>query len=104
MQIPVAAWWNQVVYIHGSLHATRKQLVLGAAHKDGGAHVDSALTNEYEALMMTGERGLFWYAPTGDGPFKPVKNEHLLYIRQMGFELMNSPDLLALARVPQEMH
>ena len=102
IQIAVAEWWNQVVYIYGSVHATRKQLVLGAANKDGGAHVDSGLTKEYEALLMTGQRGWFYYSPTSDDHFEPVKNEHLLYIRQMGFELLNSPELLALARSPKK--
>jgi hypothetical protein len=103
IQIPVAEWWKQVVYVYGSVHATRKRLVLAAANKDGGAHVDSTLTEEYEALMMTGQRGWFYYSPTSDDRFEPVKNEHLLYIRQMGFELLNSPELLALARSPREM-
>jgi hypothetical protein len=97
IQLPASAWWTQVVYIYGRIHATRKSLVLGAANKDGGAHVDTKLNPEYEALMLTGERGWFHYSPTSDDRFQPVTNEHFLYIRQMGFELLNSPDLLALA-------
>lgn len=97
IQLTVPQWWNQVVYIYGKIHATRKSLVLGAANKDGGAHVDAKLNKEYEALMLTGERGWFRYSPTSDHRFQPVMNEHFLYIRQMGFELMNSPELLALA-------
>lgn len=93
----ITDWWSEVVYIYGSVHATRKSLVLGAANKDGGAHVDPKLNSEYEALMLTGLRGWFHYSPNNDGRFEPVMNEHLLYIRQMGFELLNSPDLLALA-------
>jgi hypothetical protein len=97
-QIPVADWWNQVVYILGKVKATRKSLVLAAANKDGGAHVDSSLTHEYETLMHTGELGWFHYPPQGtEGRFEPVMDTHLIYIRQMGFELLNSPELLALA-------
>lgn len=97
IQLTVQEWWNQVVYIYGKVHATRKSLVLGAANKDGGAHVDTKLNEEYKALMLTGERGWFHYSPSNDGRFEPVMNEHFLYIRQMGFELLNSPELLALA-------
>jgi hypothetical protein len=97
-QLPLAEWWNQVVYILGKVQATRKNLVLAAANKDGGAHVDAALTTEYETLMTTGERGWFHYSPTSEmHNFQPVMDAHLVYIRQMGFELLNSPELLALA-------
>ncbi len=97
LQLPAPAWWTQVVYVYGAINATRRSLVLGAANKDGGAHVDTKLNPEYEALMRTGERGWFHYSPTSDDRFQPVTYEHFLYIRQMGFELLNSPDLLALA-------
>jgi hypothetical protein len=97
-QLPLTDWWNQIVYILGNVRAARKDLVLAAANKDGGAHVDSSLTTEYETLMTTGERGWFHYSPTSETHnFQPVMDTHLIYIRQMGFELMNSPDLLALA-------
>ena len=97
-QIPLAEWWDQVVYIFGEVRATRKSLVLAAANKDGGAHVDSSLTPEYETLMTTGERGWFHYSPTSmNNDFQPVMDTHLIYLRQMGFELLNSPELLALA-------
>lgn len=40
-QIPVADWWEQVVYVSGNrIKASRRDLVLAAADKDGGAHVD----------------------------------------------------------------
>lgn len=94
--IPAPEWWSQVVYILGQVQATRKSLVLGAANKDGGAHVDRKLNKEYEAIMIGGLRGWFHYSPKNDGSFQPVMNEHFLYLRQTGFELLNSPDLLAL--------
>jgi hypothetical protein len=94
---PVSEWWNQIVYILGKARCSRKDLVLAAANKDGGAHVDAALTADYETLMTSGERGFFHYSPTGEmGTFQPIMDAHLVYIRQMGHELLNSPDLLAL--------
>lgn len=100
-QLPVSDWLNQVVFISGSVQATRKNLILTAADKDGGAHVDAKLTTEYETLMTTGERGWFHF-PGEDGAFRPIMDSHLMYIRQMGFELLNSPDLLDLGRVIAE--
>jgi hypothetical protein len=96
-QLSVSDWWNQIVFTMGAVQATRKALVLAAANKDGGAHVDSALAPEYETLMTTGERGFFLYSPTSEmHNFQPIMDAHLVYIRQMGFELLNSPELLAL--------
>jgi hypothetical protein len=74
IQLTVPEWWGQVVYIYGQVQATRKSLVLGAANKDGGAHVDTKLNKEYEALMLGGVRGWFHYSPTSDDHFQPVMN------------------------------
>jgi hypothetical protein len=96
-QFPVSDWWNQIVYIQGAARLSRKDLVLAAADKDGGAHVDAELTSEYEALISSGERGFFHYSPTGEmDKFQPITDAHLVYIRQMGHELLSSPELLAL--------
>lgn len=96
-ELPVSAWWNQIVYIAGPVRCTRKDLVLAAADKDGGAHVDKALTPEYEALITSGARGFFHYSPTGElDKMQPITNAHLVYIRQIGHELLSSPDLTAL--------
>jgi hypothetical protein len=97
-QLPLAEWWNQDVYILGKIRATRKSLVLAAANNDGGAHVDVSLTAEYETLMSTGQRGWFHYSPNNDHIFQPIMDAHLVYIRQMGFELLNSPELLSFAK------
>jgi hypothetical protein len=97
--LPMAVddWWSQVVYILGKVRCSRKDIVLGAANKDGGAHVDTALSPDYATLATTGERGWWHYSPTNDpNNMQPVKNVHLVYLRQMGFEIMNSPELLAL--------
>jgi hypothetical protein len=49
-QIDMEKWWNQVVMILDFQRMTRRDIVLAAANKDGGAHVDSQLTKEYETL------------------------------------------------------
>ena len=53
-QKPVADWWRQIIYVvrQGSI-LRRRDLVLAASNKDGGAHVDANLTPEYETLATT---------------------------------------------------
>ena len=71
-------------------------LVLGAANKDGGAHVDVMLEPKYERVL----EGLGWSMtvnpdnePPEDGA---CKHGHLAALRQMGYEVLHSPGLLAL--------
>src|SRR5258708_25334323 len=50
-------WWNQTVFVlpHGEdRRVSRRDIVLVAANKDGGAHVDTELTPQYESLKQRG--------------------------------------------------
>jgi hypothetical protein len=95
--IPVSKWWNQVVIVLDSWHRiTRKMIVLAAADKDGGAHVDAKLTMEYAALQQDGAVGSFGYFRKGQPEEYPIQNAHLVSLRQMGYELLHSPQLTAL--------
>jgi hypothetical protein len=90
-ELPAREWWSQMVYAVDRKAITRKDLVLAAANKDGGAHVDPALSADYVALHT------FWTlsddaGETRDGPV------HLVGLRQLAWELLNSPQLAALAR------
>lgn len=91
VQIPIDQWWTQPVYIVPSYRIQRRHIVLAAANKDGGAHVDAALTPEYEALMQM-------YAIRFDDTNRPPLPVpiHLFGMRQMAYELLQSPELLAL--------
>lgn len=88
-------WWNQIVYRISEGDLTRRDIALNAANKDGGAHVDPQLTREYEALC----RGIInvSYTTTHEMVDLPLPNSHLADLRQMGHELLSSPDLLSLA-------
>ena len=69
--------------------------MLDAANKDGGAHVDHTLTPEYEKLIDD-----HWYLATTKGGVEtkvPFTEMHLLMLRQIGYELLNSPELTRLA-------
>lgn len=96
--VPVSEWWNQVVFVlDPNTKLGRKDIVLTAANKDGGAHVDNALTKEYEALASDGALGEFIYVFHGETTTELISNAHCVAIRQMAYELLNSPQLIGLA-------
>ncbi|WP_455243739.1 hypothetical protein [Petrachloros mirabilis] len=76
---------------------TRKDIVLAAANKDGGAHVDAKLTKEYQALARDGAVGSFVYQTQGQRTEAPIQGAHLVSLRQLGYELLHSPELTSLA-------
>ena len=95
--IPVSKWWNQVVIVLDNKHRiSRKKIVLAAANKDGGAHVDSKLTAEYAALSKDGAVGTFVRESKTTLDENPIESAHLVSLRQMGYELLHSPQLMSL--------
>lgn len=58
--------------------------------KMGGAHVDEQLTKEYAALAADGSLGELYFTISDDS----IKEAHYVAIRQMAYEVLNSPDLL----------
>jgi len=95
--VPVSKWWNQVVMVLDAKHRiTRKNIVLAAANKDGGAHVDEKLTAEYAALANDGAVGSFVYESQKKRDEISIDGAHLVSLRQMGFELLHSPQLTDL--------
>jgi hypothetical protein len=125
--LPVAEWLGQLAQVMGAVRLTRRDIILTAADRDGGAHVDSKLTPEYEHLMADGALGVMvrepgkpsssrfvWASffdadPRGTGSHATAlegpqthevvdvaKGAHLVALRKMGFEILNSPQLMAL--------
>jgi hypothetical protein len=97
-QLPVHEWWTQLVFGDTRHYLSRKVIVLAAANKDGGAHVDSDLTPAYAALAQSGSVGIFGYGKRDD-PARveaPIENGHLGYLRAFGYELLSSRELLNL--------
>jgi hypothetical protein len=96
--VSVRKWWNQIVWVvDSSTILTRKSIVLTAANKDGGAHVDSALTREYEILSSDGVAGMYVGKVGGIEFHGEIQDAHLISLRQLGYELLNSPDLVGFA-------
>jgi hypothetical protein len=54
--------------------------------------VDAGLTPDYETIIND-----FWQRLPKDGsPEVPILTSHLVGLRQIGFEVLNSPELIAL--------
>jgi hypothetical protein len=96
--VSVARWWGrEVVYLDTAANLTfsRKSLVLAAVNKDGGAHVDSVYPPDYN-LIRAGVGWSMTITPAGspDAITITFQDAHLAALRQMGYEILNSPDIL----------
>ncbi|WP_146105503.1 hypothetical protein [Psychrosphaera saromensis] len=95
--VPVSKWWDQVVFVlNPKTKLTRKSIVLAAANKDGGAHVDNKLSPDYAGLAKEGAVGTLVYKVNGKESKTDIQDAHLVALRQMAHELLNSPELLAI--------
>ncbi|MDO9382651.1 MAG: hypothetical protein Q7T86_07275 [Hyphomicrobiaceae bacterium] len=91
--IPWAAWWEERFAIINGFDYTRKGLVLWASNKDGGAHVDEKFPAAYQAIKASAALGRFSHG----NELIPVEDAHLVFLRSMAFEVLNSPELRRLA-------
>jgi hypothetical protein len=73
---------------------TRKDLVLALANQDGGAHVDPALNEAYEALSQSNSLGWMAGVPSGAGDADtssvPMGSPVPANVRQIAWELERS--------------
>jgi hypothetical protein len=93
--IEAPVWWTETFAHMEGIDYSRKLVVLWAANKDGGAHVDDEPVPHYEQLKAAGSIGSI-EAPGGQSI--PIQDAHLIFLRTMAFEVLNSPDLVALAK------
>lgn len=78
-------WWRQTVYVLApTIHLSRRDIVLAAANKDGGAHVDERLTPDYELLITPGSLGLLVSEHQGLRIEQPISDGHFVALRQDG--------------------
>ena len=88
--VSVDKWCKQTAYRNGPNTAlTRMELVLAAAHKDGGAHVDAEDVVEYARLARDAFSGFLRLI----NPDETTKNMHLRFLRVLGEEIICSPGL-----------
>lgn len=92
--IACPVWWTETVFLRDKVTYTRKDVVLSAANKDGGAHVD-APDVKLQALQEA-----FWIRTEtnadGTKTTAPLVNNHFRMLRRFADELLNSQELLAL--------
>ncbi len=89
-------WWEQLVWVDNDVKLRRKDIILTAAHKDGGAHFDD-LTPEYEHLAAPGAAGAWMVEIDGVEHVTPIIGAHYVCLRQMGYEILHSRELMALS-------
>ena len=100
LPMPAPAWWAQVVCAFGpTTLLSRRDIVLAVANKDGGAHVDTELPPAYEVLTAPGALGTMVYEHEGKRQETPIVGAQHIALRQIGYELLNSPALLQLSRL-----
>jgi hypothetical protein len=99
--IPWSQWWSEepIMAVNSKLdYITRKQLILECANRDGGAHVDEIKSHEYECLIAG--LGISVLGGFNESPLvfeQPLRFANLAALRQIGYEILSSGDLTALA-------
>jgi hypothetical protein len=97
-KVPFASWWDSdSVTNDKGVSVSRRRIVLGAANKDGGAHVDPKLDRFYEnlargkyALGITGNLTYDGPPPFEQGITHYPRNGHLALLRQFAHEVLNT--------------
>lgn len=91
--IPFPTWWNSaVVAIPPKFRLSRRELVLGVANQDGGAHVDASLREQFAGIarqrFILGSRKQPLSIATIQRPeHKGPPNPSLPMVRQIAYEL-----------------
>lgn len=101
---PAAAVGKPLAAITGkNFFIKRGDIILGAVENDGGAHVDADLSPDYEHLAAVGAYRVHEAKielPNGNVAYlPPIKDAHLIYLRQMGFEILTSPGVQTLLSI-----
>ena len=98
--VPFADWWDkEIVYLFdGGVSLSRMKLATLAANHDGGAHVDAALDPTYEKVKAGAGLTVTFTLSGGQPTAVALDNCILAALRQMGYEVLNSLDLIALSK------
>jgi hypothetical protein len=97
-ELSIEDWWrHEPVFIYNTQEYSRRRIVLSAANKDGGAHVDDVLEKYYEylcsgehAIGITGNLEYNGEPPFPQGITIYPNNAHLALIRQFAHETLVS--------------
>jgi hypothetical protein len=102
-------WWDVEEVLSGnkSFNGSRHNLAKWAANKDGGAHVDASYPKDYldvtrgfgfgvRVTAEISEDGTETTIPPEEQTTSTLQSLHLATLRQIGYEVLNSPELKAL--------
>ncbi len=97
--MPFHLWWEQVVFVFPTIRQkiTRKIVATSAANKEG-AHVDPRLSEEYSALISSPNLE-YVIAGRRNVVSGPLKDAHFPALRQIAYEVLNSPALDDLSKL-----
>jgi hypothetical protein len=99
-EFPATRWWEHIVSIvdsGGGRHVyRRKDVVADIANKDGGAHLADSIPESYDVMSRPG--GIIRVTIGSEGATEevPIAGVHLAMLRQIAYEVLNSPALVAL--------
>ena len=103
-EILISHWWRgETVLTHNGQNITRAKLILDAANRDGGAHVDKKLPSYYASLsegdpiigMAISGLEIDGKPPFTQGITHFAANTHMALIRQFGYEFLSSVERLS---------
>lgn len=92
--LSVSDWWNEVIFVASGHSISRRQLAMWASDKDGGAHSDVVLSDGYKAVIGMWTRSS---SASESGAPTVVPHQHLYALRRFALEVLESPELHALA-------
>lgn len=92
--LPFDDWWYEIVMAQNHRHS-RSTIVLSAANQDGGAHVDNK-PNQKTVELKEGIGTLTHELEGGGSTTEQLTDHHFPMLRQLGYEVLNSPELTAL--------
>jgi hypothetical protein len=97
-QVQSPDWWAKepAIILHGK-KAHRKDVVLWASNKDGGAHVDEHLPADYLHLSDCLRVHICFPGAETDGIEMKPADVHFALLRQIAHEVLKSTEILKLA-------
>lgn len=88
-KVPFDTWWNRIVIVDSNRDQfTRRNLILGAANTDGGAHIDPTLDSRYANITRFDSHG--WHHVIGDKEIDFANRPVMPSIRHIAFEIVHT--------------
>lgn len=108
-EVSANRWWQAVVEVKGDevgdpgRHVYRRvDVVKGIAEHDGGTHLASRLPESHDILTRPGGLIKITIGQEGNAQILPVVGVHLAMLRQIAYEVLNSPTLIRLSNPDQQ--